>query len=55
MLSWLGSQGVFLIDYKAVMIIGLLFGTLIGVFIFHGVVVGPLIAVGILSLLIDNF
>ncbi|WMY96060.1 MAG: DUF441 domain-containing protein [Arsenophonus sp.] len=55
LVSWLGSRGVSLIYNKPSMITGLLFGTLIGVSLFHGVAVGPLIAAGILSLLINNF
>ncbi|WMY94911.1 MAG: DUF441 domain-containing protein [Arsenophonus sp.] len=53
LVSWLGSRGVSLIYHKPLMITGLLFGTLIGVSVFHGVAVGPLIAAGILSLLIN--
>ncbi|WMY95352.1 MAG: DUF441 domain-containing protein [Arsenophonus sp.] len=54
LVSWLGSRGISLIYHKPSMITGLLFGTLIGVSVFRGVAVGPLIAAGILSLLINH-
>lgn len=52
--SWLGSRGVALMSNQPSTVAGLLVGTVIGVALFRGVPVGPLIAAGILSLLIGK-
>jgi uncharacterized membrane protein (DUF441 family) len=52
LVSYLGGRGVTLMGNEPTIISGLLIGTLIGVAIFRGVPVGPLIAAGILSLLL---
>ncbi|ENU1225094.1 MULTISPECIES: DUF441 domain-containing protein [Providencia] len=52
--SWLGSRGVTLMTHQPSTVAGLLVGTVIGVALFRGVPVGPLIAAGILSLLIGK-
>lgn len=53
LVSWLGSRGVTLMSHQPSTVAGLLVGTVIGVALFRGVPVGPLIAAGILSLLIE--
>ncbi|MDT9587136.1 MAG: DUF441 domain-containing protein [Candidatus Arsenophonus melophagi] len=55
LVSWLGSRGVALMSNQPSIATGLLVGTVIGVAVFRGVPVGPLIAAGILSLLIGKF
>ncbi|MDN0005038.1 DUF441 domain-containing protein [Providencia stuartii] len=55
LVSWLGSRGVTLMSHQPSTVAGLLVGTVIGVALFRGVPVGPLIAAGILSLLIGKF
>lgn len=52
--SWLGTRGVSLIGAHPTIINGLIIGTLIGVAFFKGIPVGPLIAAGILSLVIGK-
>ncbi|TCZ77384.1 DUF441 domain-containing protein [Paenibacillus albiflavus] len=52
LVSYLGGRGVTLMGNDPSIISGLLIGTLIGVAVFRGVPVGPLIAAGILSMLI---
>lgn len=52
--SWLGMRGIGLMESKPVIVNGLIIGTLIGVSVFKGVPVGPLIAAGLLSLLIGK-
>ncbi|GAB1439288.1 DUF441 domain-containing protein [Providencia sp.] len=52
--SWLGARGVTLMSHQPSTVAGLLVGTVIGVALFRGVPVGPLIAAGILSLLIGK-
>nr|ELR5033882.1 DUF441 domain-containing protein [Providencia stuartii] len=54
LVSWLGSRGVTLMSHQPSTVAGLLVGTVIGVALFRGVPVGPLIAAGILSLLIGK-
>lgn len=51
--SWLGYRGVNLMEANPKIITGLIVGTLIGVAFFKGVPVGPLIAGGILSLVMS--
>lgn len=52
--SWLGGRGVSLMSNQPSVVAGLLVGTVLGVALFRGVPVGPLIAAGILSLLIGK-
>ena len=50
--AWLGGRGVKLMSSQPDVVAGLLIGTVAGVAVLRGVPVGPLIAAGILSLLI---
>jgi uncharacterized membrane protein (DUF441 family) len=50
--AWLGGRGVQLMSNQPNIVAGLLIGTVAGVAVLRGVPVGPLIAAGILSLLI---
>ncbi|EOC1339799.1 DUF441 domain-containing protein [Cronobacter dublinensis] len=52
--SWLGGKGVALMGSQPSIVAGLLVGTVIGVALFRGVPVGPLIAAGLVSLLIGR-
>lgn len=52
--SWLGGRGVVLMTNQPSMVAGLLIGTVLGVALFKGVPVGPLIAAGLLSLIIGK-
>lgn len=52
--SWLGGRGIALMGNHPTIVAGLLIGTVLGVAIFKGVPVGPLIAAGILSLFIGK-
>ncbi|OON40387.1 hypothetical protein BTJ39_08205 [Izhakiella australiensis] len=52
--SWVGGRGVALMSSQPTVVGGLLIGTIIGVSLFRGVPVGPLIAAGLLSLLIGR-
>jgi len=52
--SWLGTRGISLMGANPTIINGLIIGTLIGVAFFKGIAVGPLIAAGILSLVIGK-
>lgn len=52
--AWLGGRGVQLMANQPNVVAGLLIGTVAGVAILRGVPVGPLIAAGILSLLIGS-
>lgn len=52
--AWLGGRGVSLMGGQSLLVTGLLVGTIIGVALLGGVPVGPLIAAGILSLLIGK-
>lgn len=54
LVSWLGTRGVSLIGANPTIVNSLIVGTLIGVALFKGVPVGPLIAAGILSLIIGK-
>ncbi|AHN26255.1 putative membrane protein [Gilliamella apicola] len=54
LVSWLGTRGISLIGAHPTIVNGLIIGTLLGVAFFKGVPVGPLIAAGILSLLIGK-
>lgn len=52
--SWLGGRGVSLMSSQPSVVAGLLVGTMLGVALFRGVPVGPLIAAGLLSLLVGK-
>lgn len=52
LVAWLGGRGVKLMSNQPDVVAGLLLGTVAGVAVLRGVPVGPLIAAGILSLLI---
>ncbi|HJF27924.1 DUF441 domain-containing protein [Acinetobacter bohemicus] len=52
--AWLGGRGVKLMANQPDVVAGLLIGTVAGVAVLRGVPVGPLIAAGILSLLIGT-
>lgn len=52
--SWLGARGASLMSAHPSLVAGLLAGTILGVALFRGIPVGPLIAAGLLSLLIGK-
>ncbi|KAB8313590.1 DUF441 domain-containing protein [Erwinia endophytica] len=52
--SWVGGRGVNLMSSQPTVVGGLLIGTIIGVSLFRGVPVGPLIAAGLVSLFIGK-
>ncbi|AZS18347.1 DUF441 domain-containing protein [Paenibacillus lutimineralis] len=54
LVAWLGGRGAALMGNQPTIVAGLLIGTVLGVAFFRGVPVGPLIAAGILSLLIGK-
>ncbi|SDE64495.1 Uncharacterized membrane protein, DUF441 family [Fontibacillus panacisegetis] len=54
LVAWLGGRGASLMSSQPTVVAGLLIGTVLGVAFFRGVPVGPLIAAGILSLLIGK-
>lgn len=54
LVAWLGGRGAALMGSQPTVVAGLLIGTVLGVAFFKGVPVGPLIAAGILSLLIGK-
>lgn len=54
LVAFLGGRGVTLMTNHPTVVAGLLIGTILGVALFRGVPVGPLIAAGILSLLIGK-
>ncbi|ETD71150.1 membrane protein [Pelistega indica] len=51
--AWLGGKGVSLMTLQPTLITGLIIGTVIGVTFFKGIPVGPLIAAGVLALLLN--
>ena len=53
--AWLAGKGVPLMGEQPVLVTGLLIGTIIGVSFLGGIPVGPLIAAGILALLVGKF
>lgn len=53
--AWLGGKGVNLMTLQPALVTGLLIGTVIGVAFFKGIPVGPLIAAGILALILGAF
>ncbi|TCV91958.1 DUF441 domain-containing protein [Biostraticola tofi] len=54
LVSWLGGRGVSLMSSQPSIVAGLLVGTVMGVALFRGVPVGPLIAAGLLSMIIGK-
>lgn len=54
LVAWFGSRGVNLMGTQPVLLTGLMIGTVIGVAFFGGIPVGPLIAAGILSLILGG-
>lgn len=54
LVAWLGGRGAMLMSNQPTIVAGLLIGTVLGVAFFRGVPVGPLIAAGILSLMIGK-
>ena len=54
LVAWFGGRGVGLLGTQPVLITGLLIGTIIGVSFLGGIPVGPLIAAGILSLMLGK-
>lgn len=54
LVSCLGTRGISLIGAHPTIVNGLIIGTLIGVAFFKGIPVGPLIAAGLLSILIGK-
>lgn len=54
LVAYLGGRGASLMSGQPTVVAGLLIGTVLGVALFKGVPVGPLIAAGILSLLIGK-
>ena len=54
LVAWLGGRGVSLMSGSPTLVTGLLIGTILGVAFLGGVPVGPLIAAGILSLIIGK-
>lgn len=52
--SWLGGRGITLMSSQPSLVAGLLVGTVLGVALFRGVPVGPLIAAGLVSLFIGK-
>ncbi|QIO08600.1 DUF441 domain-containing protein [Acinetobacter lanii] len=52
--AWLGGRGVTLMANQPNVVAGLLIGTVAGVALLRGVPVGPLIAAGLLSLIIGS-
>lgn len=53
LVAYLGGRGANLMGQQPLLITGLLIGTILGVALFKGVPVGPLIAAGILSILLQ--
>lgn len=52
--AWLGGRGVTLMANQPSVVAGLLVGTIIGVAFFRGIPVGPLIAAGVVSLIVGK-
>jgi len=52
--AWLGGRGVTLMAAQPGVVAGLMVGTILGVAFFRGVPVGPLIAAGVVSLLLSR-
>ncbi|MFD2672101.1 DUF441 domain-containing protein [Marinicrinis sediminis] len=54
LVAYLGSRGVALMTANPMIVTGILVGTILGVALFKGVPVGPLIAAGILAMLLGK-
>ena len=54
LVAWLAGKGVPLMGEQQILVTGLLIGTIIGVAFLGGIPVGPLIAAGILALLLGK-
>jgi uncharacterized membrane protein (DUF441 family) len=54
LVAWLGGRGVKLMSNQPDVVAGLLVGTVAGVALLRGVPVGPLIAAGLLTLIIGT-
>ena len=54
LVAWLAGKGVSLMSEQPILVTGLLIGTIIGVAFLGGIPVGPLIAAGILALLLGK-
>lgn len=54
LVAWLGGRGVQLMSNQPNVVAGLLIGTVAGVAVLRGVPVGPLIAAGLLSIMIGT-
>ena len=54
LVAWLAGKGVPLMGEQPILVTGLLIGTIIGVAFLGGITVGPLIAAGILALLLGK-
>ena len=54
LVAWLAGKGVPLMGEQPILVTGLLIGTIIGVAFLDGIPVGPLIAAGILALLLGK-
>ncbi len=54
LVAWLGGRGVKLMSNQPDVVAGLLIGTVAGVAVLRGVPVGPLIAAGLLSIIIGT-
>lgn len=54
LVAYLGGRGASLMGNQPILITGLILGTLLGVALFKGIPVGPLIAAGILSLFLGK-
>ena len=54
LVTWLAGKGVPLMGEQPILVTGLLIGTIIGVAFLGGIPVGPLIAAGILALLLGK-
>ncbi|MCX7569012.1 DUF441 domain-containing protein [Tumebacillus sp. DT12] len=53
--SYLGGRGVQLMSASPLVVTGLMIGTILGVALFRGVPVGPLIAAGMMAMLLGLF
>lgn len=54
LVAWFGGRGVSLMGAQPTLVTGLLVGTILGVAFFKGIPVGPLIAAGILSMVLGK-
>ncbi len=54
LVAWFGGRGVELMGAQPLLLTGLIVGTIIGVIFFGGIPVGPVIAAGILSVIIGK-